>query len=275
MHDDTDTKPRHVTLNNEQSSLAEDAKAALLLSAKRSGEAAVAFVDAGKKLLAAKEITPHGQWAAVLNRADISPRQAQRAMDCAKLGLKNDIVSLLGIAVLQGLARYLRRQRKAYRAFDAYFGIDNTSISNRVLVDNMFVETVLRDREVAAALASVDPLTFDADAEPWVLHVSTALAIVGGDVAVRGSGAKASTVRRTAERIVLRLAIEGFDAADDTAVKALSASLTANMTEDQRAMLLAQVEAMPSMLDAAHQRPGCRLDAGRSARRRLKWSVRA
>ena len=100
---------------NEQAALAEDAKTALRRSREHSGEAALAYVESGQKLMAVKAITPHGLWSVVLERAGVNERTARRMMDCAALGLKSDTVSDLGISILQGLARFMRRSRKAGR----------------------------------------------------------------------------------------------------------------------------------------------------------------
>jgi hypothetical protein len=46
-------------------------------------------IDAGQALIAAKELTPHGQWGKFLNRCYIGERQAERYMRLAQLAAAN------------------------------------------------------------------------------------------------------------------------------------------------------------------------------------------
>lgn len=97
--------------DNRLAVLAEDIRA-LDAKVRRSAEQlAVDAIEAGNRLIEAKEMVPHGSWESWLaSNTGVSARSAQRYMRLARSGLKSDTVSLLGLrAALDGIARHSRK----------------------------------------------------------------------------------------------------------------------------------------------------------------------
>jgi hypothetical protein len=74
-------------------------------------------LEAGRRLVEAKETCAHGTWLPFLARAGIHQRRAQRLMALAKSGLKNDTVTHLGGQ--RGALRFLELREKSVSAFAA------------------------------------------------------------------------------------------------------------------------------------------------------------
>jgi hypothetical protein len=65
-------------------------------------------LEAGRRLVLAKEECPHGTWLAFLARAGVPERKAQRMMTLARSGLETDTVSDLG--GVTGALEFLRKR---------------------------------------------------------------------------------------------------------------------------------------------------------------------
>lgn len=99
-----------VTLTNAQSALAEDIKNLVVASEVAATQSIEKALEAGHRLLDAKDAAPHGTWLPFLERVGVPERKAQRLMTIARSGLKSDTVSDLGgiKAALKFLARRTR-----------------------------------------------------------------------------------------------------------------------------------------------------------------------
>src|SRR5690606_12499757 len=74
-------------------------------------------LEAGRELVAAKAECRHGEWLAVLERAGVPERKAQRLMTLARSGLKSAAVSDLG--GIRGALEFLYMRDSAVTAMEA------------------------------------------------------------------------------------------------------------------------------------------------------------
>jgi hypothetical protein len=96
-------------------------------------------LDAGRGLLEAKPLVPHGGWLPFLARVGIHERAAQRYMVLAEAGLESDMMSDLGIA---GALRFIRLRKSA----------SATLISARGHVETEDRESLIADLEVTLSI---------------------------------------------------------------------------------------------------------------------------
>lgn len=84
-------------LSNRLPVLAAEIKNANVVFANAQRLTADAAIVMGKCLIEAKEICPHGEWEAFLDKTGISPRTAQRCMRIVKSGIGSDYLTCVGM----------------------------------------------------------------------------------------------------------------------------------------------------------------------------------
>lgn len=83
--------------SNRLPTLAAEIKSANVVFVSAQRMTADAVIVMGRCLVEAKEICPHGEWEAFIERAGISPRTAQRCMRIVRSGIGSDYLTCVGM----------------------------------------------------------------------------------------------------------------------------------------------------------------------------------